>query len=62
MSYAQFFWNVLLIGIVVLIATRVGVALDRSARLSLGLKWAILIAVVLASAFLLSLLDSLGPL
>lgn len=52
---SQFFWNLFLAGIVVLIATRVGVVLDRDTRLSVAAKWAILIAVVLAVAFFLSL-------
>ncbi len=51
----QFFWDLVLVGIVVLIATRVGVALDREQRLSKPLKWAILIGLVLAFALFLSL-------
>ena len=50
-----FFWNIVLVGIVVLIATRVGVVLDREARLSTPVKWLVLIGVVLAAAFFLSL-------
>ncbi len=57
----QFFWNVVLVGIVVLIATRVGVVLDREQRLSRTLKWTILIGVVLAAAFFLSLLSLAEP-
>jgi hypothetical protein len=51
----EFFWDLLLVGIVVLFATRVGVVLDRQERISQPLKWAILIGIVLAAAFLLSL-------
>ena len=58
---SQFFWNLLLAGIVVLIATRVAVVLDREPRLSVTLKWTILIGVVLGSAFLLSLLRHFAP-
>jgi hypothetical protein len=54
----QFFWDLVLVGIVVLFATRVGVALDRQERISQPLKWAILIGMVLAAAFLLSLYRS----
>lgn len=50
-----FFWNLVLIGVVVLIATRVGVVLDRESRLSAPVKWAILIGLVLAAALFLSL-------
>ncbi|KPK83316.1 MAG: hypothetical protein AMS25_00175 [Gemmatimonas sp. SM23_52] len=57
----QFFWNVVLVGIVVLIATRVGVVLDRTAGLSIPVKWAILVGVVLAVAFFLSLLSLAEP-
>ncbi len=61
MRFFQFFWNVVLIGIVVLIASRVAIVLDRDERLSVPAKWMILIGVVLGSAFLLSLLSSFGP-
>lgn len=61
MTSLQFFWNVLLAGAVVLIATRVGILLDREESLSTPVKWAILIAVVLGFAFLLSLLSRFGP-
>lgn len=57
----QFFWNLLLAGVVVLIATRVGVVLDRDTRLSITIKWAILIAIVVAVAFFLSLLRRFEP-
>jgi hypothetical protein len=40
---------------VVLLATRVGVVLDREQRLSKPAKWAILIGLVLACALFLSL-------
>ena len=51
----MFILNLVLVGVVVLIATRVGVVLDREARLSTPLKWLILIGVVLAASFFLSL-------
>ena len=51
----QFFWDLVLVGCVVLIATRVGVVLDRERRLSTPMKWAILTALVLACALFLSL-------
>ena len=54
----EFFWDLVLVGIVVLFATRVGVVLDRQERISPPLKWAILIGIVLAAAFLLSLYRS----
>lgn len=57
----QFFWNLVLVGIVVLIATRVGIVLDRTAGMSRGVKWAILIGVVLFAAFFLSLLSVAEP-
>ena len=57
----QFFWNLVLVGIVVLIATRVGIVLDRSASYSTPVKWAILIGVVLCAAFFLSLLSVAEP-
>lgn len=57
----QFFWNVVLAGIVVLIATRVGIVLDRDTRLSVTTKWTLLIAVVLAVAFFLSLVSRFEP-
>lgn len=58
---SQFFWNLVLAGIVVLIATRVAVVLDREPSLSISVKWAILIGVVLGSAFLLSLVRLAAP-
>jgi hypothetical protein len=61
MTTFRFFWNLLLAGVVVLIATRVGIVLDRDSRLSVAAKWTILVAVVAASAFLLSLLSLLEP-
>jgi hypothetical protein len=51
----QFFWDLVLVGCVVLIATRVGVVLDRDRRLSTPVKWAILTGLVLACALFLSL-------
>lgn len=57
----QFFWNVVLVGIVVLIATRVGVVLERTSGLSTPVKWAVLVGVVLAAAFFLSLLSLAEP-
>ncbi len=57
----EFFWNVVLAGIVVLIATRVGVVLDRDTRLSVTTKWTLLIAIVLAVAFFLSLVSRFEP-
>ena len=57
----QFFWNVVLAGIVVLFATRVGVVLDRDTRLSVTTKWTLLIAIVLAVAFFLSLVSRFEP-
>ena len=61
MTTFRFFWNLLLAGVVVLIATRVGIVLDRDSRLSVAAKWTFLVAVVAASAFLLSLLSLLEP-
>lgn len=61
MAAWQFFWNVVLVGIVVLVATRVGIFLDREERLSTPLKWAVLVGVVLAAAFFLSLLSLAEP-
>ncbi len=57
----EFFWHLVLAGVVVLIAMRVGVVLDRDPRLPVALKWAVLVGVVIASAFLLSLLRRAGP-
>lgn len=57
----QFFWNLVLVGIVVLVATRVGIVLDRTAGLSTPMKWVILVAVVLFAAFFLSLLSIAEP-
>ncbi len=61
MTTFPFFWTLLLAGVVVLIATRVGIGLDRDSRLSVLAKWTILVAVVAASAFLLSLLSLFEP-
>lgn len=58
---AQFFWHLVLVGIIVVIASRVAVALDRDQRLSVPAKWAILIGLVLAASFFLSLLRKFGP-
>jgi NADH:ubiquinone oxidoreductase subunit 6 (subunit J) len=57
----QFFWNLVLVGAVVLIATRVGVALDRDQQLSRAWKWTILVCLVLAVSAFLSLLRLAGP-
>lgn len=57
----QFFWNLVLVGIVVLIATRVGALLERDKRLSGPLKWAVLVGIVLAAALLLSLFRLVEP-
>jgi hypothetical protein len=57
----QFIWDLLLVGIVVLLATRVGVILDREHRLSVSAKWALLIGLVLACALFLSLLRLAEP-
>ncbi len=51
----------MLVGIIVLIASRVAVTLDREQRLSAPAKWAILIGLVLAASFFLSLLRHVGP-
>lgn len=58
----QFFWDLVLVGIVVLIAMRVGALLEREKRLSNLIKWAVLIGIVLAAALLLSLLRLAEPL
>ncbi len=58
----QFFWDLVLVGIVVLIATRVGALLERDKRLSSPIKWAVLIGIVLAAALLLSLFRLADPL
>ncbi len=52
---ARFFWQVILAGIVILIAVRVATALDRMPDLSPAVKWAILVGVTLAAALFLSL-------
>jgi hypothetical protein len=57
----QFFWNLVLVGMVVLLATRVGVILDRERRLSVPAKWALLIGLVVACALFLSLLRVTEP-
>jgi len=51
----NFFWDLVLVGIVVLLATRVGVVLDRERRLSKPAKWVLLIGLTLACALFLSL-------
>ncbi len=61
MKYLVFFWDVLLVGVVVLIASRVGVMLDRETRLSAPVKWLILVGVVLGFAFFLSLIRRYEP-
>lgn len=58
----QFFWDLVLVGIVVLIAMRVGALLEREERLSTLVKWAVLIGIVLAAALLLSLFRLAEPL
>jgi hypothetical protein len=57
----QFFWDLVLVGVVVLFATRVAVALERDPQLSTTAKWAILIGIVLAGAFFLSLFRAAAP-
>lgn len=57
----EFFWDLVLVGIVVLIATRVAITLDREQRLPAAAKWAILIGLVLAAAFFLSLIRITEP-
>lgn len=49
-------WQIVVAGIVILIAVRVGTTLDRMADLRPAAKWAILIGVAFAAAILLSLL------
>lgn len=49
-------WQVVIAGIVILIAVRVGMMLDRTSELPSAVKWLILIGVALAAAILLSLL------
>lgn len=58
---SQFFGNLVLVGVIVIIASRVAVALDREQRLSNTAKWAILIGLVLAASFFLSVLRRFGP-
>jgi hypothetical protein len=57
----QFFWDLVLVGIVVLIATRVGAVLDRDPRFSTPVKWALLIGLVLGAALFLSLYRMAAP-
>ncbi len=57
----QFFWDLLLVGIVVLFATRIAVVLDRERRLSVTAKWAILIGLIVAAALFLSLFRLTEP-
>lgn len=52
----QLLWQVVIAGIVILIAVRVGTALDRMADLRPAVKWTILVAVAFAAAVFLSLL------
>ena len=49
-------WQIVVAGIVILIAVRVGTTLDRMADLRPAAKWAILIGVAFAAAVLLTLL------
>lgn len=51
----QFFWDLLLVGLVIIVAARVAVVLDRDHRLSTPAKWGILIGLVLIMAVFLSL-------
>jgi hypothetical protein len=51
----QFFWDLVLVGLVMIVAARVAVVLDRDHRLSPPAKWAILIGLVLIMAIFLSL-------
>jgi hypothetical protein len=50
----QFFWDLVLLGIIVLIATRVTAVMDRDGRFSPAVRWAILIGLILAGALFLS--------
>ncbi|UCC73426.1 MAG: hypothetical protein JSV86_02355 [Gemmatimonadota bacterium] len=58
----QFFWDLVLLGIIVLIASRVTVVMDRDRRFSPAVRWAILIGLVLAGALILSVFRQAGPL
>ncbi len=58
----QFFWDLVLLGVVVLIATRVTVVMDRDRRFSPAVRWAILIGLILVGALLLSVARQAGPL
>jgi hypothetical protein len=58
----QFFWDLVLLGIIVLIAARVTVVMDRDRRFSPAVRWAILIGLILAGALFLSLARWAGPL
>ncbi|UCF18592.1 MAG: hypothetical protein JSU87_11665 [Gemmatimonadota bacterium] len=51
----QFFWDVMLVGVLILIAARVGAFLDRDQRVSVPVKWAILTGLVVAGALFLAL-------
>ena len=51
----QFFWDLVLVGLVMIVAARVAVVLDRDHRLSPPAKWGILIGLVLIMAIFLSL-------
>lgn len=56
----EFFWDLVLLGIIVLIATRVTAVMDRDRRFSPAVRWAILIGLVLAGALFLSLSRQAG--
>ena len=58
----DFFWNLVLLGIIVVIATRVTVVMDRDHRFSTPVRWAILIGLILGGALFLSVFRSAGPL
>ncbi|NIN70434.1 MAG: hypothetical protein GTO46_00585 [Gemmatimonadetes bacterium] len=58
----QFFWDLVLLGIIVLIATRVTAVMDRDRRFSPAARWAILIGLILAGALFLSVSRWAGPL
>ena len=58
----QFFWDLVLLGIIVLVAVRVTVVMERERGLSPAVRWAILIGLILAGALFLSLSRWAGPL
>jgi hypothetical protein len=58
----QFFWDLVLLGIIVIIATRVTVVMDRDRRFSPTVRWAILVGLILAGALFMSVVRHAGPL